>query len=154
MLTLLEAPRGPGQRRRHTYVIVSPFLCKDICDHMYGNRNVARAATTAPSLDASSEKNQMPGRPCSSRTYVRTLVSQNRDAHGSDGVCSSRTRMLNGMSPTHALPSNVSSVSRGGSNRATTSGLYVQCRKVSVSHRCNMTARRTSTVQSGPYVSV
>ncbi len=63
----------------------------------------------------------MPDRPSAPRTYVRTLVSGNRDSQGSAGTYGARTPdITNGTSPTQAAPSCASTVSPAGSNAWTT----------------------------------
>ena len=106
-----------------------------IFDQKYGSRYVDRAVTTAPNRAASSEKNHTPLVPSWLRAYVRTFVSANLENHGVDGTLGNPTRNKNGTSPTHAEPSNVSTVSPGGSNRCTSAVSKRQWMNVSSSHQ-------------------
>ena len=79
----LGAMQRPRVVKRSTFIF----------DQKYGRRYVVRAITTAPSRAASSEKDQTLLVPSAPRTYVRTLVSANRDNHGTDRDLGRATRM-------------------------------------------------------------
>jgi hypothetical protein len=67
-----------------------------------------------------------------------------------DGTFGRPTRKKNGTSPTHADPSNVSTVRPVGSRRCTSAGSNRQWMKVSWSHQCTIAARVTGVRQVGP----
>src|SRR5437763_190742 len=93
-----------------------------ILDQTYGKPNVSCAASTAAPRAQSREKNQIAGLPSGPFTYVRQLVSGKSESHGSAGTNGGRNPSTrNGVSPIHAVPSNVSTVSGFGTARAITS---------------------------------
>src|SRR3954470_507738 len=107
-----------------------------IAARKYGSRYVRRAAATAATLPASRLKNQMPGLP-SRVAYVRTLSSGKRESSGAGGVPRRRSPLTsNGVMPSQALPSNVSSSSGAGRNDASSPAGTGQCANSRSSHVC------------------
>ena len=83
---------------------------------------VARATNAGISLFTSSEKNHTPGTPFRF-TYVRTFTSGNDPKYGTGGMNGNEMlRMENGIKPTQALPSNVSTSIPSGRSACTTAG--------------------------------
>jgi hypothetical protein len=87
---------------------------------------VARAKNAGISLLTSREKNHTPGTPFRF-TYVRTFTSGNDPKYGTGGMKGNEMlRIENGMRPTQALPSNVSTSIPSGRSACTTFGSYFQ----------------------------
>ena len=77
---------------------------------------VVRATNAGISLFTSREKNHTPGTPLRF-TYVRTFTSGNEPKYGTGGISGNEMlRIENGIKPTQALPSNVSTSIPAGSN--------------------------------------
>src|ERR1051326_6742272 len=107
----------------------------------YGRKKNPRAPHGASTLLMSSEKNQTPGTP-SWCTYVRTFSSRNELRPGTAGVKKGRTpHILNGTTPTHAWPSNVSIERLGGMSGRRAAGATGQCMKRSLPHHWRMSGR-------------
>ena len=92
----------------------------------------------------------MPRVPSSACTYVRTLVSTKRPAHGTKGMPGVRMSRWKGISPTQAAPRNGSTRSPAGRSGCTTSGGYGQCRKLRSVQRWTCTVRDRAGGGSGP----
>src|SRR5947208_14031477 len=89
----------------------------------YGAPAPSRAPIVVAAESASREKNHRPSRPDEVVTYVRRFVSGNVDSPGSAGMSDARKPTTrNGVSPTQACPSNVSTARQGGSMAAMGSG--------------------------------
>ena len=83
---------------------------------------VARATNAGINLFTSREKNHTPGTPLRF-TYVRTFTSGNDPKYGTGGMKGKEMlRIENGIKPTHALPSNVSTSTPSGRSACTTAG--------------------------------
>ncbi|MEQ8437954.1 MAG: hypothetical protein RIB65_10705 [Ilumatobacter fluminis] len=78
----------------------------------------------------------------------------NDPRNGTGGVGPSCTlRISNGIRPTQARSSNVSTMSPSGNRRCTTSGSYDQWKYASSSQRCRITVRRSHVGGSGEIIS-
>src|SRR5579871_1797323 len=100
-------------------------------DHAYGSPYPVRAPMTAATRAASSEKNHTPGSPSGPLTYVRQLVSGNAENHGRGGRNGGRRPLnQNGVTPTQADASKVSTVSARGTSFATEAAGNRQCKNV------------------------
>ena len=87
---------------------------------------VARAKKAGISLLTSREKNHTPGTPLRF-TYVRTFTSGNDPKYGTGGMNGNEIlRIENGIKPTQALPSKVSTSIPSGRSACTTFGSYFQ----------------------------